>query len=116
MESGCTMRRSRAIGRVVLGSNRRSGRSPSGRDSPISLRSRAPQPLSPSRPDRQRQSHGDCRSTPSLTELSPAAAIALHEVVGLFGALATRLIDLQPLAAGVLPGVEEGLHRPPAGL
>ena len=51
-----------------------------------------------------------------LPEFSPASAVAFRQIVGFLRTFAARVVDLQPLAAGVLPGIEERLHRPPAGL
>ena len=49
-------------------------------------------------------------------ELSPASAVAFKQIVGFLRSFAAGFVNLQPLAAGLLPGVEERLHRLPAGL
>ena len=49
---------------------------------------------------------------PNLRQLS---AVARQQFVGRLRALAAGLVGLQALGAGLLPGVEERLHRLPAG-
>ena len=48
----------------------------------------------------------------SFRQLRPSRS---SSVVGVVGAFAAGLVDLQPLGAGLLPGIEERLHRLPAG-
>src|SRR6266852_2574605 len=52
----------------------------------------------------------------ALPEYSPAAAVALQKFIRLGRSLAAGLVALQAIGAGLLPGIEEGLHRPPARL
>src|SRR4051794_15448386 len=45
----------------------------------------------------------------------PRAAVAGHQFLGFHRALAAGLVALQTVGAGLLPGIEERLHRAPAG-
>src|SRR5262249_34267853 len=59
------------------------------------------------------QGFSDC---PMSAKLSPAAAVARQQFVGLRRTLGAGLVGFKTLGAGALPGVDEGLHRLPAGL
>src|SRR6202035_516557 len=52
---------------------------------------------------------------PRLTELAPTAAVAPDQFVGTGGDFAAGRVFLDALGAGLVPGVEERLHRLPAG-
>src|ERR1700690_1525083 len=48
--------------------------------------------------------------------LSPASSVARQQFIGPSRPLAAGLVTLQSLGAGLLPGIEKGLYRLPAGL
>src|SRR5581483_7518933 len=56
------------------------------------------------------------RSFPAMSgQLAPAAAVAGEQIVRFFRSFAAGVVNLQSPRAGLVPGIEEGLHRAPAG-
>src|SRR5262249_53979651 len=48
-------------------------------------------------------------------QLAPAAAVAGEQIVRFLRPLTAGIVDFQSPGAGIVPGVEERLHRAPAG-
>src|ERR1700749_4103914 len=51
----------------------------------------------------------------SFAHLPPVAAVAGQQGLGFLGSFTAGAVGLEPLGSGLLPGVEKGLHRLPAG-
>src|SRR6195952_5125331 len=117
MGSGFDIRRWRADDTADAGSSPRSDRSPPGRCSQRSLREDDPRRPWPVRRGPKPRSLGDfCFQSSGLTELASLAPVAAEQFLRAWRTFAAGLINLQSLGARLLPGVEERLHRPPAGL
>src|SRR5258708_13657774 len=106
--------RSRAIDRALSGSIRRSGKPPRERCWRRSVPAHARRRFSPAQQDRQPRSLDDDGSQPSaLTELTPATAVTLEQLVGAQGTFAAGLVEFQAPGARFLPPVAALLpHRP----
>src|SRR5258708_17995281 len=117
MGFGLDRDRWRGIDRALPGSIRRSGKPPRERCWRRSVPAHARRRFSPAQQDRQPRSLDDDGSQPSaLTELTPATAVTLEQLVGAQGTFAAGLVEFQAPGARFLPRVEEWLHRLPAGL
>src|SRR5258707_6759692 len=55
-------------------------------------------------------------SPAAISELSPASAVALQQLLGSGRALAAGLVVFETLGAGLVPGIKKRLHCLPAGL